>query len=80
MKVLKVIVDEMPESCAKCSYHSWQSFYAEYYCLMLEKRLGVELKPLMFSRPDWCPLITKVDYDNHNEARRWTSGLLEVEI
>jgi hypothetical protein len=47
MKVLKVLVDKIPESCMGCSYHN------DNMCGITFGRLtGIRFD----ARPDWCPL------------------------
>ena len=50
MKVIKVIVDKVPENCCMCSLMGNDSSLG--YCLV-----GEELESdYVVTRPDWCPL------------------------
>ena len=50
MKIIKVIVDEVPESCFECVFEA-----IEMCSLMYE-----ELDSTRYDhRPNWCPLIKK---------------------
>ena len=52
MRVLKVIVDEVPKSCLKCN-HCYDNT-----CEITFKRLT----NIRFdSRPEWCPLVCRDD-------------------
>lgn len=53
MKVVKVIVDELPESCYVCD----GADFAEYsnMCWYVNEMLE---STRYWQRPDWCPLIT----------------------
>ena len=60
MNIVKVIVDEMPETCADCKFLSqrvkggqchWECDAVDEWVLDIEA-----------TRPDWCPLITKKGY------------------
>jgi len=48
MKVLKVIVDEVPETCMKCN-HCYDNTCEITFKQLTDIRFA--------SRPDWCPLI-----------------------
>ena len=50
MKVIKVIVDELPESCKECIYPNWNSL-GDRYCQVALRLIYDDKK-----RPDWCPL------------------------
>lgn len=51
MKVIKVIVDELPKNCCTCFLVGDDSSFG--YCLA-----GEELESDYFiRRPDWCPLV-----------------------
>ena len=52
MKIIKVLVDELPDSCGICCF---LSDYANEYCVVMENKPI----PKNIDRPDWCPL--KVD-------------------
>ena len=55
MKVLKVIVDEMPSCCAMCDYFNDELGACN---LMIEE---IDIKIYQQSKPDWCPLVTRED-------------------
>jgi len=48
MKVLKVIVDEVPETCMKCN-HCYDNTCEITFKQLTDIRFA--------SRPDWCPLV-----------------------
>ena len=56
MKVIKVLVDEMPENCKECIYPNWNSL-GDRYCQAALRIIYDDKK-----RPDWCPLIKDDDY------------------
>ena len=51
MKVIKVIVDKVPESCKECIYPNWNSL-GDRYCQAALRIIYDDKK-----RPDWCPLV-----------------------
>jgi len=59
MKILKVIVDELPSTCAECQYCEWSSYYASRMCLLIELKLE-SLEKVLDERPNWCPLWLQV--------------------
>lgn len=62
MKVIKVIVDEMPDSCGFCplcgGVKNRQKYITEreLFCNVRFEYLTYEN---MMCRPDWCPLMTQ---------------------
>jgi hypothetical protein len=64
MRIIKVIVDEVPNSCLNCPRFDFDFkglFKRERpYCLITGGDILIDYKK---SRPDWCPLI--------NEARNY---------
>jgi hypothetical protein len=61
MKVIKVVVDELPEDCLLCSFlrhytphknTDWEGC-DELYCDLIGEEVAED------GRPDWCPLITQ---------------------
>ena len=64
MKVIKVIVDELPEYCAECRYREVVTAQRGEKC-----RFGWHKIDDSLIRPDWCPLmpkdeLTSTGYDN----------------
>ena len=57
MKVISVIVDEVPESCNECMYQYYGAYGGDMYCCVAGKGLNAGT-----SCPDWCPLVTESDY------------------
>jgi len=68
MKILKVVVDELPDGCSGCPYsRPLDEFVTEndkyqYFCLSknMEKPGDTQLLTMqnMFNqRPSWCPLV-----------------------
>ena len=59
MKVLKVIVDEMPEgnTCFRCKF--WQRFGRNDRCVI--RGLPLNQSNLEDTRPSWCPLEVETD-------------------
>ena len=61
MKVLKVIVDRLPENCWDCPF-PWGGSDPSWQCSIMEMQEGSknpedwDIK--MDTRPDWCPLMT----------------------
>lgn len=61
MKVLKVIVDELPKNCFSCD------FSYDRVCSVLFKRLE---ETRFETRPDWCPLVTE-DEEMDSDWESW---------
>lgn len=64
MNIIKIVVDELPDSCSKCWFtkHAEFDFADRWWCE------GVNEKPNDIddpaTRPDWCPLeIEKVTHE-----------------
>jgi hypothetical protein len=54
MKVIKVIVDKLPEGCTNCDFDDYMADNALGECMIL----GREFEPgNSFLCPDWCPLV-----------------------
>lgn len=54
MKVIKVIVDKLPEGCTNCDFDDYMVDNALGECMIL----GKEFEPgNSFLCPDWCPLV-----------------------
>ena len=53
MKILKVVVDELPEECGDCQFFSY-----ERYSLIRFACSASNFRPITVDcgRPDWCPL------------------------
>jgi hypothetical protein len=52
MKVIKVIVDEIPEHC----YHCCLKLHSSQRCGIMDGRLIEQQYVVDRTRPDWCPL------------------------
>ena len=63
MKIIKVIVDEMPENCYCCPYSIYDDESSEYVCLAMIVSTVDNLISDMYARPDWCPLVVERDYN-----------------
>ena len=81
MKILRVIVNEMPEGCDKCRL---VSSYAN--CVLTGYGVGYSTKTedlLYATRPDWCPLESDYKESKRNttevEYRREHEGNFESE-
>ena len=74
MKVIKVLVDEMPESCKECIYPNWNSL-GDRYCQAALRIIYDDKK-----RPDWCPLVVgdRLLFE-HSIMKRWIEGESESE-
>ncbi|MGC9384217.1 MAG: hypothetical protein ACP5D6_06430 [Kosmotogaceae bacterium] len=65
MKVTKVIVDELPESCAHCvlsvggNVQIGLEILQEWLCPVSTPQHILDEKTMLESRPDWCPLIVE---------------------
>jgi len=68
MKILKVVVDELPNSCNVCPYSMPLGEFVpnndkyQYFCLSknMEKPEDIQLltmKNMLFQCPPWCPLV-----------------------
>ena len=71
MKVLKVIVDEMPKRCAHCDL-SKQTYDFRWYCPAIKKYIQIT-EPI----PDECPLEVETDEPKYKLARgvlNWKEG------
>jgi hypothetical protein len=55
MKVLKVIVDEMPETCFDCSLSSAKDNRHQHWCSITGMQVW------MSECPSWCPLEVETD-------------------
>ena len=53
MKIVEVIVDELPIDCTKCGLANWDGLD----CAVTHKNILQHLTNK--TKPDWCPLITK---------------------
>lgn len=62
MKIIKVIVDELPNTCWDCARLDFDFkgvFKKECpYCLITGGDIMIDYKS---TRPDWCPLILRQD-------------------
>lgn len=57
MKIIKVIVDELPEGCRLCQFRLYDTIYRMHICNLT----GQEIDDLIVekqTRPEWCPLMT----------------------
>jgi hypothetical protein len=73
MKVRKVIVDELPESCNGCPFSLQGN--GEYFCCtrnVLLEQSELSIENMIHKRPDWCPLIT-----SHEEYRQQAQATLD---
>jgi len=85
MKILKVIVDEMPKSCMVCAYENHSSpFYTNPVCGILFK--GIES---IKERPSWCPLEVETGWipveeilpkDEKEVLVRTSAGKVSVDV
>lgn len=60
MKVIKVIVDELPNSCNLCPFSLQDDGY--HFCCarsLLEDEHELTMKNIIQERPDWCPIMTE---------------------
>ena len=57
MQVLKVVVDELPDSCTACemSGRSDETGVVWFHCAALNVSMPIEVAAT--ERPEWCPLI-----------------------
>ena len=70
MKIIKVLVDEMPSGCKRCNY-----CVAKMYCLLLEDRKTTVPDEPYKRRPD-CPLV----YDfSDKQINDLTARIAELE-
>jgi len=53
MKIYKVLVDELPETCSKCDLYDSE----EYMCRATFKDIYECLDYPKTNRPVWCPLV-----------------------
>ena len=64
MRVLKVIVDEMPERCAGCQFQIGSNINVPfdkrqfYHCFAIMPPKQLSRQSMTQTRPDWCPLMT----------------------
>ena len=59
MKVIKVIVDELPEICEECLFIEFG--WDERGCGLYIPHKLIDVAVYMETRPDWCPLELKED-------------------
>jgi hypothetical protein len=77
MKVIKVIVDELPESCGCCPYTIYDAELDGDICMaMISGEIDNRLYTSIYTanpRPVWCPLITtdKLLSDVQSPFRNW---------
>jgi len=68
MKILKVIVDELPESCGYCvhGYHNGVNGRCSVFGIVTLSPKRIDADIYETSRPDWCPLVTmgQIDFDS----------------
>ena len=50
MRIIKVIIDELPKNCKECIYPNWNSLGGLYCQAVLRMIFDDKI------RPDWCPL------------------------
>ena len=71
MKVLKVIVDELPEGCENCIYgrivaseqlYAMHKFLDVRWCNAAQKMIFDD--SLVDGKPDWCPLVVEPKLTN----------------
>ena len=65
MKIIKVIIDELPESCEECEYFKRQYVFSGndlLFCMLIAKQYSHNVSE---ERSPWCPLIT------YDEAFDW---------
>jgi hypothetical protein len=67
MKVIKVIVDELPENCTVCQFSNWRQKGRLLECDCMNKLIDHDIG--WSTRPDWCPLV-ELDYDKLIEIWR----------
>ena len=72
MKILRVIVDEVPESCKECVYPNWNSL-GDRYCQAALRIIYDNKK-----RPNWCPLV-RVVCENCN-GMGWVTTISETSV
>jgi hypothetical protein len=59
MKVIKVIVDELPVNCSSCRWWEHGAYTGfQVLCGLAVREIDTEK---LSTRPDWCPLINKTD-------------------
>lgn len=72
MKVLKVIVDEIPSCCRVCEYLVRNSMLASTpngcHCGLTAKFMTIEMTE---TRPDWCPLVASEDLAVSEDGCHW---------
>jgi len=63
MKVIKVVVDRLPESCATCllsvsaTVRSWDGQEEWWLCPVTVPQRQLSENKMLEPRPDWCPLV-----------------------
>jgi hypothetical protein len=70
MKIIKVIVDELPESCNICPFS--MPGYDNYFCLVrsaLDENNYITMENMVHTRPDWCPLLEEKDLTKYALGR-----------
>jgi hypothetical protein len=75
MKVVKVIVDELPETCRDCHFMEYVSFSANFdnpvsdvfWCEAKGESIceAVEFHKDPVNKPNWCPLVALSDIDGN---------------
>jgi len=80
MKVIRVIVDMLPESCNICPFSLPERQEEDhlYFCCarsILTEEYELSIKNMVDKRPDWCPLVTmdELSTDVQTPFRNWES-------
>jgi len=77
MKIIKVIVDELPEMCHDCRFVDAKNFMGTgriwYECTILDRKVIDDV----YSRPDWCPLVEEIKSDGRWSMTIETHGVSE---
>ena len=65
MKIIKVIVDELPEDCGRCNFarqllHEEDRF-ADFWYVCSAMGVLITDDEYIYQRPNWCPLVADID-------------------
>ena len=70
MNVVKIVVDEIPESCRDCKYWKHTTDYYHLHCSAIDRDLDRNYMEIM---PSWCPLqleeVCEWKKDNDSKTR-----------
>jgi hypothetical protein len=80
MKIIKVVVDELPESCDDCPFPFGGSERPGWQCSIMEMTNDKGHWDIDdHTRPDWCPLVSSFEESKRQalETTDWVKAYIE---